>query len=78
MSLRPEYNYSNDLDFRSPALPGQNNFKHSVSTAATMATEDDQDDLTPRASTNMDEENYAQKKLAWMKEKEQEADDEDK
>ena len=43
-----------------------------------MATEDDQDDFTPRASTNMDEENHAQKKLAWMKENEQEADDEDK
>ena len=43
-----------------------------------MASEDDQNDITPRASTNMDEESPAQRKLAWTKKQEQEVEDEDK
>ena len=47
------------------------NFEHSVSSAATMATEDD---LTPRAPSDLEEEVPGQRKLAWTKDEEQEVD----
>lgn len=55
---------------RSPKV--RENFEHSVSSAATMATEDD---LTPRAPSDLEEEVPGQRKFAWTKDEEQEVDD---